>query len=342
MRQTVTLTILLTVGAVSCATAAGGASAPAVAAAAQPGQDFRWSGQIARGKSIEIKNVNGDVDAVFASGNQVEVVARKHARRSDPASVSVAVVEHDGHVTICAVYPTPERSRGRRTNSSDDGPNECRPGDEGRMNVNNNDVQVDFTVRVPAGVGFVGRSVNGTIVATSLRSDVEAYTVNGRIGVSTSGVALAESVNGSIEATLGAAKWNEPLDYRTVNGSITLSLPSNVNAEVRAQTMNGGITSDFPITIQSSRRRGRRITGSIGSGGARAPPQHDQRSDPASEGQLSAGRCRLQARGCRSGRRERLRPSHEDRENEQRVRTVRSPAAVRSRIGLQWRSWSRC
>jgi hypothetical protein len=181
--------------------------------------------------------------------------------------VTISVVEHDGHVTICAVYPTPARISRRRGSQDADGPNECRPGDEGRMNVQNNDVRVDFTVRVPADVRFLGRNVNGEVRATSLRSDVDAVTVNGRITVSTTGVASAESVNGSIEASLGATKWSDPLDYRTVNGGITLNLPSGVAAELRAETMNGGITSDFPITIHTSRRRGRRITGSIGSGG---------------------------------------------------------------------------
>ena len=268
MRQPATLAIVLAVGAVACASAAGKPSTAAPPVVVQQGNDYRWSGPIARGKSVEVKNISGDIEAVLAAGNQVEVVARKSARRSDPASVNIQAVEHDGHVTICAVYPTPARSwRHRDKSSSDAGPNECRPGDEGRMNVHDNDVQVDFIVRVPADVAFLGRTVNGSIVATSLKSDVEAYSVNGRIGVSTSGVAVAESVNGSIEATLGATKWREPLDYRTVNGSITLNLPANVNAEVRAETMNGGITSDFPITIQSSRRRGRRIAGSIGAGG---------------------------------------------------------------------------
>ena len=74
----------------------------AASAGAQTADDFRWSGQMARGKSIEIKGVNGDVEAVLASGNQVEVVARKHARRGNPADVRVEVLEHDGHVTICA------------------------------------------------------------------------------------------------------------------------------------------------------------------------------------------------------------------------------------------------
>jgi uncharacterized protein (UPF0333 family) len=37
------------------------------------GQDFHWSGTLAAGKTISIRNVNGNVQAVAASGNQIEV-----------------------------------------------------------------------------------------------------------------------------------------------------------------------------------------------------------------------------------------------------------------------------
>lgn len=246
------------------AAALSGGLVPAVSA--QTDTDFRWSGTIGRGKSVEIKGVNGDVEAVLANGSQVEVIARKHARRSNVADVSVQVIEHDGSVTLCAVYPTPSRTYSSRSRR-ESGPNECRPGDEGRMNTDNNDTQVDFTVRVPQGVRFIGRTVNGRVDATLLKSDVEVYTVNGRIMLSTTGIASAETVNGSIDATIGEMKGTEPLDFHTVNGSITLDLPKNTAAELRAEVMNGDITSDLPLTIQSSRNRGRRISGSIGSGG---------------------------------------------------------------------------
>ena len=257
MRRTLTVLGIL-------AALAGGVASSAVA---QTDTDFSWNGNISRGKSVEIKGVNGDVEAVLATGSRVEVVAKKHARRSNVADVRVEVVEHDGNVTLCAVYPTPTRSSYSSRSRRDFGPNECRPGDDGRMNTDNNDVQVDFTVRVPQGVRFIGRTVNGRVDATSLKSDVEVYTVNGRIVLSTSGVASAETVNGSIDASIGEMKGVEPLDFHTVNGSITLDLPKNSAAEFRAEVMNGDITSDLPLTIQSSRNRGRRITGSIGSGG---------------------------------------------------------------------------
>jgi hypothetical protein len=229
-----------------------GVAAPLGTAAAQA--EFHWRGAIAAGKSIEIKGVNGLVNAVAGSG-ETEVTAVKHARRSDPDEVKIQVVEHADGVTICAVYP----SDGRRENS-------CEPGSDGHMNTHDNDVQVDFTVRVPAGVRFIGKTVNGNVTAANLASDVEARTVNGGIRISTSGLANAETVNGSIVAALGRASWSDAIEFRTVNGGITVDLPATVSAEVRASTVNGDIETDFPLTV-TGHLGPRHLRGTIGTGG---------------------------------------------------------------------------
>jgi DUF4097 and DUF4098 domain-containing protein YvlB len=135
------------------------------------------------------------------------------------------------------------------------------------MSTNDNDVVVDFTVRVPAGVRFVGKTVNGAIDARGLQSDGELKTVNGQINLTTSGIASAETVNGSISVTLGTAVWTRPLEFTTVNGSLTVAFPPGIDAQLRADTVNGTFSSDFPVTIQSSGNRGRRIVGTIGNGG---------------------------------------------------------------------------
>jgi len=217
--------------------------------------DFHWKGKIAAGKEIEIKGVNGDVRAVAGSGGETEVTATKRARRSNPDEVKIEVVQHEGAVTICAVYP----SDGRRAN-------ECRPGEGGHMSTRENDVVVEFTVHVPAGVKFVGKTVNGEVEAASLGGDVEASTVNGGIHISTSGYAEATTVNGSIAAAMGKASWTDGVEFRTVNGGITLDLPPGLSAEVRAETVNGEIFTDFPLTV-TGRLGPRRVTGTIGSGG---------------------------------------------------------------------------
>ena len=220
-------------------------------------QDFQWKGRIAAGKWLEVKGVNGDVRATAAAGAEAEVTAAKTARRSEPESVEIVVLEHDDGVTICAVYPTPPRARRENT---------CQPGEDWSSSNENNDVRVHFTVRVPAGVRFRGATVNGEMEALGLRADAAVSTVNGSVRVETTGFAEARTVNGSIDAVMGRADWSEEADFRTVNGGITLTFPGALNAEVRAQTVNGDIESDWPVTVRG-RFGPKRVTGTIGTGG---------------------------------------------------------------------------
>jgi hypothetical protein len=231
--------------------------AAAIAAPAFPAQaqeDFHWQGTVAAGGTLEVKGVNGGITATGAPGGAVEVSAVKKGRRSDPALVKVQVVEHAGGVTICAVYPSAE------------GTNTCAPGKGGRMNVRDNDVQVEFRVKVPAGVRFAGRTVNGSVSASGLSADAEAETVNGGIDLDSTGAARATTVNGGITARLGRTDWDGALKLSTVNGGIELTLPDGLNAEVRATTVNGGIETDFPISVTGRISR-RSLSGTIGAGG---------------------------------------------------------------------------
>lgn len=225
--------------------------------------DFHWRGQITSGQAIEIKGVNGDIRATPSSSGDVEVTATRTARRSNPADVRIEVVPHAGGVTICAVYPT------------DGEPNRCEPGtgsgggrsrSGGRSSTRDNDTVVHFDVRVPYGVRFVGRTVNGEINGEALQADVEAHTVNGSVKVTTTGSAVANTVNGSVNVTMGRADWPNDANFKTVNGGITLTLPNVIDAELRADTLNGSIASDFPITV-TGELSPRRLYGRIGNGG---------------------------------------------------------------------------
>ena len=229
------------------------AALPALAAAQS---DFNWTGTLSPGQTLEIKGVNGSIHAELANGQTISVSATKTAEKSDPASVQIEVVPSSEGVTICAVYP----SDGTR-------PNTCEQGHGGHSSTRDNDVVVDFTVKVPANVRFVPATVNGAIVATGLRSDVSATNVNGNVTVSTTGLAHATSVNGSLQVAMGASSWTSPLKFTTVNGSIDLTLPSGTNADVHATSVNGTLASDFPMTVTGRLER-RNMTARIGGGGS--------------------------------------------------------------------------
>jgi len=224
--------------------------------------EFRWNGMIAPGAAIEVKGINGEIVAEPTNDSEVQVTALKTSRRSDVNSVRMKVVQHAGGVTICALYP----------NEDGEYPGDCGPANGERKdasatgNVKNNDVQVNFKVRVPRGVTFVGKTINGAISATSLNGNVITRTINGAIKISTTGYAEANTINGEINAKLGDVSWPASLTFKTINGEINLDLPSNLSAVVDAQTLNGAINSDFPLNVTNLKGR-KYVKGTIGSGG---------------------------------------------------------------------------
>lgn len=226
------------------------AHARSAGAARQEG-DFSWSGEVRPGQILEVVGVNGPVTAVASTGGRAEVRGTKRARRSDPDGVRIEVVEHAGGVTVCAVYP----GRG----------NSCEPGG-GRNDVRDNDVRVDFEVRVPAGVRFHGATVNGDVDIRDLDAEVRARSVNGDVELSTTGPAEARTVNGSIRATLGSL--GSGLEFETVNGGIDLDIPDDAGADVEARWVNGGLDTDLPLRLRGAISR-HRAEGMLGGGGPR-------------------------------------------------------------------------
>lgn len=232
---------------------------------------FEWRGQIAPGQRLEIKGVNGSVRAIGSTASEVVVSATKRGQRSDPSSVRIEVIQHTQGITVCAVYPDVPGEL----------PNECLPGDQGRMGVQDNDVNVTFDLSIPAGVDFVGRTVNGDLSADGLEGDATLMTVNGNVRadravgfaslitvngdvwVSTAGMAEALTVNGSIDAAIGMPDWDRDLRFTTVNGGVGVTIPAATNAEVQLRTVHGSVACDFPLTEVSPRN----LQGTIGSGG---------------------------------------------------------------------------
>jgi hypothetical protein len=206
-------------------------------------RDFEWHGPIARGSFIEIRGINGNVRALPSTSGEVEVVANVEGQQEPASGVQVQLMRNGDGVTVCSVFP---------------GEQVCRPlGDTGPG------ARVNFVVKVPEGVNFLGSTVNGGVEADSLKSDVQAYTVNGQVKVSTTGTVQAKTINGSITASLLKPFWSKPPELTTINGAITLVLPSSANAALQAATKNGKIVTDF---IARGKVTEQEVVGRIGGG----------------------------------------------------------------------------
>jgi hypothetical protein len=220
------------------------------------GREFHWTGKLSADQIVEIKNLNGKIEARGDStSDQVDVTAEKSGPDAD--LVKIEVVPHADGVTICTIYP------GGSTNAKT-GP--CEPGEKWHVDSHNSKVKVNFTVRVPTNLRFAATSINGSVTAEDMGRFVRADSVNGSVRVSTKQWAELSSVNGSLEARMGSADWTGTLKISTVNGSIDLKMPSEFNADVRFSSVNGHLDSDYPLSANGSIGN-HRVEGRVGSGG---------------------------------------------------------------------------
>ena len=239
---------------------------------AQNPNPWTWRGTVAAGRTLEIRGVMGTIRAEPASGREVEVTATKTAEHSDVNDVRIEVVQEGGDVTICAVYPGSG--------------NDCeRGGGENHMR-GHNDVHVNFTVRVPAGVNFQGAAVSGDVSATGLTGSVELTSVSGDVSgtgltgradlnsvsgdvelETASGEASGRSVSGSVRATV-RGRATAPLRFSSVSGDLTISLPRDMGADIEMNSVSGEMSSDFPLTLGAGGRvRRSHLRARIGEGG---------------------------------------------------------------------------
>ena len=84
--------------------------------------------------------------------------------------------------------------------------------------------------------------------------------------ISTTGSAEASTVNGSIDAAMERYDIVTGLSFSTVNGSISLDLPDDVDADVNARWVNGRLETDLPLELMGrvSRRSARGVLGDGG------------------------------------------------------------------------------
>jgi bifunctional DNA-binding transcriptional regulator/antitoxin component of YhaV-PrlF toxin-antitoxin module len=213
--------------------------------------EWRKTYELQPGGRVEITNVNGKIEVEPAAGNTLEVVAVKSAKgASDEAAkealsrIEIQDSASPGDVRI--------ETKMQRSGSLFGGAS----------------LQVEYTVRVPAGADVKFSTVNGGIEVSGLKGKINLETTNGGIRArDIAGAIDASTTNGGVEVDL--AQLAEPgVKLGCTNGGIRLRLPPDAKATISARVTNGGIdTSGLQVDASETSRR--RLEGRINGGGTR-------------------------------------------------------------------------
>jgi hypothetical protein len=129
---------------------------------------------------------------------------------------------------------------------------------------------VSYEIFVPQTSDLKLTAYNGAVALSDVRGRIEFDTKNGAIHLARiAGDVSGATLNGSLRVELMGSTWEgRQLEVSTKNGAVTLTVPQNYSAHVQTETVNGGIRSDFPVTVTGRiQPRPRSMDVNLGSGG---------------------------------------------------------------------------
>jgi hypothetical protein len=203
----------------------------------------------ARGR-VNVSNVNGSITVEAWDRNEVKLEAVKTAdTRENLADVEIKIDARADSFSVEADYQNTHNRNGK-----------------GWKNTQKLEVQFRLTVPRTAVLDEI-ETVNGSVTVSDFVNYTHVSAVNGEVrATNLRGTAKLSTVNGTVDASFDRLETGSQISLETVNGRVNLQIPSDANATVKADTLNGSITNDFGLPVRKGEYIGRDLHGKIGTG----------------------------------------------------------------------------
>lgn len=205
-------------------------------------ENFDRTVPLSPGGTVRLKTFSGRVKITATGGSQVVIHAVRRATVERLRDIKLEVTQSGNRVEIDANHQLVERD-------------------------NNNVVETDFDIQVPAETNLDLRTFSAPIDLTGVRGN---HTVDGFSSdihfIDVGGPMRIKTFSGDV--TVEARGWADgnDLNVNTFSGGVTLRLPDSARGDLSFDTFSGRFNSDLPVTMSSSSRRNFR--GALNGGGS--------------------------------------------------------------------------
>jgi DUF4097 and DUF4098 domain-containing protein YvlB len=192
--------------------------------------------------TLRLKTFSGRVNITGTGGSQVVIKAVRRATRERLDDITLEITQSGNVIDIDANH----RLRERR---------------------NDNVVETDFDIQVPAQVRLDLRTFSAPVTVSNVGGDlvVEGFSSEIRL-TDVNGPKRVKTFSG--EVTVEASSWTDgdDMNVNTFSGDVTLRLPDSARGDITFDSFSGSFNSDLPVTLSSSSRRNFR--GALNGGGS--------------------------------------------------------------------------
>ncbi len=228
------------------------AAPPAAVVQGDERERFEQSYPLSPNGRVNVGNVNGSIVVEAWDRPEVRLEAVKIADTKEAlADVQLKIESRADSFSVEADYDTWRRDRS---------------GDKGWKN--HGKLEVQFKLSVPRGAVLDEiETVNGSVNVSNFVNITKISAVNGNVAATNlRGTANLSTVNGAVTSDFDRLEAGSRISLSTVNGSVNLIIPSDANATLKADSLNGEIRNDFGLPVRKGKYVGRDMYGRIGSG----------------------------------------------------------------------------
>ncbi|MEQ1645420.1 MAG: DUF4097 family beta strand repeat-containing protein, partial [Pyrinomonadaceae bacterium] len=222
--------------------------AAAIVIAADETENFEKTYPLNAGGRVKLSNVNGSVVVEAWDRNEVKLQYTKVADTKERlADVEVRIESRPDYFEAEVDYGN------------------WRKGNDGWRSGKLN---VEFRLMVPRGAMLNEvETVNGSVTVSNFTNFTKISAVNGSVKASNlRGTAKLSTVNGEVDADFDRLESGSKISLDTVNGRVRVAIPSDSNATLRADSLNGSISNDFGLPVRKGKYVGRDLYGRLGNG----------------------------------------------------------------------------